>query len=97
MHDLPDPQAALAAAAGNPGQFDAVISDIVMPNLSGIDIVREFRVLRPDMPIALTSGRIDRGAEIVSGCEGVKAWISKPATIEEINGALAILLQNSGG
>jgi PAS domain S-box-containing protein len=92
-----DPQAALEAFRSNPGQFDAVISDIVMPNLSGIDLVREFRAIRPDTPIALTSGRIDRGAEIVAGCEGVRAWISKPATIDEINGARASLLQNRGG
>ena len=88
-----DPRAALEAFRGNPDQFEAVISDIVMPNLSGIDIVREFRTVRPDIPIALTSGRIERGAESVSDLEGVKAWLSKPATIEQISAALAILLQ----
>jgi len=88
-----DPRVALEAFRGNRGQFDAVISDIVMPNLSGIDIVREFRTIRPDIPIALTSGRIERSSESVSELEGVKAWISKPATIKQINAALAILLQ----
>jgi len=53
LHAYPDPQAALEAFRGNPDQFEAVISDLVMPNLSGIDIVREFRAIRPDMPIAL--------------------------------------------
>ena len=88
-----DPQAALEAFRGDPDQFDAVISDIVMPNLSGIDIAREFCAIRPDVPIALTSGRTERDAEIVSDCGSVKVWLSKPATIEEINWALAILLQ----
>ena len=88
-----DPRAALEAFRDNSDQFDAVISDIVMPNLSGTDIVREFRAIRPNIPIALTSGRIERGAEIVSDLEGVKAWISKPATIGQINAALTILLQ----
>ena len=77
-----DPRAALEAFRGNPDQFDAVISDVVMPNLSGIDIVREFRTIRPDMPIALTSGRIDQRAEIISDLEAVTAWISKPATVK---------------
>jgi PAS domain S-box-containing protein len=88
-----DPRAALEAFRSNPDQFEAVISDVVMPNLSGIDIAREIRAIRPEMPIALTSGRIERIAESISDFEGVKAWLSKPATIDEINAALAILLQ----
>jgi PAS domain S-box-containing protein len=90
-----DPRAALEAFQGNPWQFDAVIADVVMPNLGGIDVVREFRAIRPNVPIALTSGKIGRDAEIVSDLEGVKAWISKPATTKQINAALAILLQSA--
>jgi PAS domain S-box-containing protein len=87
-----NPQAALEAFRSNPAQFDAVISDIVMPNLSGIDIAREFRTIRPDVPIALTSGKFEPG-EDGPVCEGVKAWLFKPATIEEIKNALAVMLQ----
>jgi len=92
-----DPQLALDAFRGNPDQFDAVISDMTMPNLSGVDIAREVHAIRRDVPIALTSGRIENSAEIVSDLEGVKVWLSKPATLGEINGALAIMLKNSGG
>ena len=97
MHVFTDPQVALDAFRSNPDLFDAVISDMAMPNLSGADIAREIGAIRPDIPIAITSGRIEQGAESFSDLEGVKVWISKPATIEEINRALAILLQNSGG
>jgi PAS domain S-box-containing protein len=90
---ISDPRAALEAFRGDPDQFDAVISDVVMPNLSGTDIVREFHAIRPDMPIALTSGRIERGADTVSGYEGVQTWLSKPATVAQIKEALAILFQ----
>ena len=90
---ISDPQAALEAFRGNPRQFDAVISDIVMPNLSGIELARELHAIRPDMPMALTSGKIGPDADLASSCEGVRAWLSKPSTIAQIKEALVILFQ----
>ena len=87
-----DPRIALDVFRGDPDQFDAVISDMTMPDLSGLDIAREFLAIRRDVPIALTSGRVDHGTESFADFEGIKAWLTKPATIEEIDGALAILL-----
>jgi CheY-like chemotaxis protein len=89
-----DPQVALEAFRANPGEFDAVISDMAMPNLSGVDVAREISAIRPDLPIALTSGRIEQDSESVSHFEGVMAWLSKPATIDEIGAVLATMLQD---
>jgi CheY-like chemotaxis protein len=84
----------LDAFRANPDQFDAVISDMAMPNLSGADVAREISGIRPDLPIALTSGRIEQDSESVSHFEGVMAWLSKPATIDEIGAVLATMLQD---
>jgi PAS domain S-box-containing protein len=90
-----DPQVALDVLRSNPSQFDAVISDVIMPRLSGIEIAREVGAINPSVPVALTSGRIDQDIETLVDRKNVKAWLSKPATLEEIGNTLAIVLKNS--
>lgn len=79
----------------DPGQFDAVIADVIMPHLSGIELVKHLRAVRPDIPVALTSGRFDIAAGSTFDRERINVRISKPATIEELNSALAALLPGS--
>jgi DNA-binding response OmpR family regulator len=83
---------ALAAFRANPDTFDAVISDMTMPLLSGIDVARRLQAIRPGIPIALTSGRATQGTEKLASTLGIKAWIAKPATLEELGEALEVLL-----
>jgi PAS domain S-box-containing protein len=88
-----DPQAALEAIRSNPSQFDAVISDMIMPKLSGVDIAREIGAISRNLPVSLTSGKMEMDLETLGDRRNVKAWISKPATLAEIGGALAVMLR----
>jgi CheY-like chemotaxis protein len=88
-----DPRMALDAFRADPDQFDAAISDMTMPLLSGYDVIRELRALRPDLPVALTSGRASPSWHPAVSNLAVDAWISKPATLDELNRALELLLQ----
>jgi CheY-like chemotaxis protein len=47
---------ALAAFRARPFDFDAVISDISMPGLSGLDLVKEIVALRKDVVVVMSSG-----------------------------------------
>ena len=87
-----DPQAAVDAFRRNPGDFDAVICDMSMPHLSGLEVVRELKAIRSSIPIALTSGRSSGGTESQALFLGIKHWIPKPATIEELSRVLDRLL-----
>jgi PAS domain S-box-containing protein len=49
-------RAALAAFRAAPQRFHIVLTDETMPELIGTDLAREIRLLRPDIPIVLTSG-----------------------------------------
>jgi signal transduction histidine kinase/response regulator of citrate/malate metabolism len=49
-----DPVAAIQRFAC--GQYDAVITDLTMPQLSGLDVGRKLLHLRPDLPIILSTG-----------------------------------------
>ena len=67
--------------------IDVVFSDIMMPGgMSGLDLVRELRRTRPDLPVVLTTGY--EGAAGPVEREGV-ALIRKPYEIEALSIALA--------
>ena len=85
-------ETALEAFRANPAQFDAVISDMTMPLLSGFDVARRLQAIRPGIPIALTSGRSSHSTDRLASSLGVKAWISKPATLNELGEVLEVLL-----
>jgi CheY-like chemotaxis protein len=40
----------------NPHEFDVVVTDLTMPNMTGLDFARQVLELRPDMPVILTTG-----------------------------------------
>jgi PAS domain S-box-containing protein len=70
--------AALQAFRADPRRFDLVLTDEAMPDLVGIELAREIRRLRPDVPIILMSGHggvplANRAAEI-----GVNEVLHKP-------------------
>jgi CheY-like chemotaxis protein len=88
-----DPEIAVNAFRANPGQFDAVIVDITMRRLSGIDVAKELRAIRSGIPVALTSGRISQETLDFASSLGFTVWLSKPATVEKLCHTLDVLLQ----
>jgi nitrogen-specific signal transduction histidine kinase/ActR/RegA family two-component response regulator len=40
----------------NPAAFDLVITDLTMPDISGLEFAREVRALRPELPVVLATG-----------------------------------------
>jgi hypothetical protein len=49
--------AALQAFRAEPQRLDLVLTDETMPDLSGVDLAREFRRVRPELPVVLRCGR----------------------------------------
>jgi PAS domain S-box-containing protein len=86
--------AALKTFRDAPQRFDAVLSDEAMPEMTGSELAREIRRIRPDIPIVLMSGYvtqalIDRAREI-----GIKGVLAKPLAAREIARSLADALHD---
>ena len=47
---------AIEVFSAGPDDFDLIITDHTMPNLTGMDLAKEVRRIRPDMPIILCTG-----------------------------------------
>ena len=86
-------QAALAAFRAEPDRFDAVLSDEAMPEMTGSELVRQMRALRPDMPIVLMSGYVTSRLAARARAAGVAEVLAKPLAARDIARALAAALR----
>jgi len=85
--------AATALAALNAGQqFDCVLTDVVMPKMSGIALVERLRKIRPSMPIVVMSG-------FPAGSDGPAQeiladypWLRKPFSRNDLSRVLGPIL-----
>jgi CheY-like chemotaxis protein len=84
-----NPHRALEELRANPASFDAVISDLAMPGMSGIAFLTAVRELRPDIAVILMSNYA-LAADIESARErGLGDVIPKPHTLDELAWALS--------
>ena len=90
------PAQALAALRADPQAFDLVVTDFNMPGLSGLDVARAVRELRPDLPVAITSGYITDELRTQAAAAGVCALIFKPNAVEELCDAVQRLILTPG-
>jgi PAS domain S-box-containing protein len=89
-----DPCEALNAFQDDPGAYQAVVTDLSMPTMSGIDFAREVLQARPDLPVVMTSGYVrPKDRELVKEV-GVRELLLKPNTVEELGAVLHRLMQN---
>jgi two-component system cell cycle sensor histidine kinase/response regulator CckA len=79
-----DPQAAHAALRANPMGIDLLVTDYNMPGYSGLDLLREAKAMRPDLPVALASGYVTPELEAEALAQGADALIYKPNDVNEL-------------
>jgi CheY-like chemotaxis protein len=87
---------ALETFRRDPGNFDLVISDYLMPQMVGLDFARAVHNIRPDLPIMLLTGYIEELPQETIRAAGVRRLISKPATIQELGLAVHEVLAGAG-
>jgi signal transduction histidine kinase/ActR/RegA family two-component response regulator len=87
--------AALQAFRAEPQRFDLVLTDETMPDLSGVDLAREIRRVRPELPIVVMSGY--SGAQLTERARaaGVAELLRKPLVRRDIAEALGRALRPS--
>jgi len=81
------PEDALEAFEAAPASFDLVITDLAMPQLSGLDLARRMRA-RSALPILLTSGFIDERSLGAARELAVSAVLRKPVDVAELRAAI---------
>jgi CheY-like chemotaxis protein len=77
------------------GLYDIVVTDQVMPGLTGAELARRMLELRPSLPIILVTGygndlTPERAAEI-----GIREYLTKPISNQRLGEALRRVLSQS--
>jgi PAS domain S-box-containing protein len=72
------PVKALAIFRSNPDEFDLVITDMAMPQMTGDRLVKEILNIRPEMPVILCTGFSEKISEEKAKALGIKAFALKP-------------------
>jgi CheY-like chemotaxis protein len=79
-----NPREALALFRLNPSNFDLVVTDQTMPEISGLELANELLTTRPDLPIVLCTGFSHQVDATSAQGAGVRAFVHKPLTKSEI-------------
>lgn len=72
--------------------YDAVLLDIKMPDMDGIQFLEELRETKPDIPVIIITGYPSPESEASAKRLGATEYITKPFTPEKISQAIRELL-----
>jgi two-component system KDP operon response regulator KdpE len=79
--DAPNGKAALELMADQP---DLVILDLGLPDVQGLELLRQIRARREDLPIVVLSSRGDEAAKVEALDLGADDYVTKPFGLEEL-------------
>jgi CheY-like chemotaxis protein len=88
-----DGQEALEVFQATPEPFRAVLMDLTMPHLNGVETFRELRRLSPDCRVVLTSGYNEQDAVQEFIGKGLAGFVQKPFQREDLLAALRKALE----
>ena len=75
--------------------FDAVLTDLVMPDLGGIDVLKEVRRLQPDCVVLVVTGHESLETAVDAMRHGAQDYLVKPVQIAEVRTRLARALETA--
>jgi two-component system response regulator MprA len=91
-----DGDVALARLASN-GQPDAVILDVMMPTLDGLEVCRRLRRAGNAVPVLMLTARAEVDSRVAGLDAGADDYLPKPFALEELLARLRALLRRSAG
>jgi signal transduction histidine kinase/CheY-like chemotaxis protein len=84
-----NPMLALAAIEEDPGAFDALLTDQIMPGMHGTDLIREARLVAPQLRTILCTAYVEHSAETERLAFMADAVVYKPVEIQVVARAIA--------
>ncbi len=82
---------ALEIIRGN--EIDAVISDVTMPGMSGLALLREIKRFKQELPVIIMSGRPEAGLAHKAMRDGALGFLAKPIDDKMLSAILRIALE----
>ena len=86
----------LKAFKSNPDDFDLVITDMTMPNLTGDQLAKELIAIKPDIPIVICTGFSERINKEKTKEYGIRGFLMKPVLKTEMARMVRRVLDKEG-
>lgn len=77
------------------GDFDLVITDMTMPNMTGDELAVEFLKIRADIPVILCTGYSKKISEEASAEIGIRAFANKPLVVSDLSKTIRKVLDET--
>jgi CheY-like chemotaxis protein len=77
-----------------PERFDLAITDMTMPNLTGLEFATKLKSIRPDIPVIVCTGFSDQISQEVVQELGINALVMKPVLRAELAKTVRRVLDN---
>jgi CheY-like chemotaxis protein len=71
------------------GRFDAVLSDVRMPDMDGVELLRRLHEGDPDLPVLLISGDPDLSSALKAVEYGALEYLTKPIDRDQVQASVA--------
>jgi DNA-binding response OmpR family regulator len=78
-------------------QYDLVITDIILPKLDGLDLCREIRQIKPDLPIIMLTALGTTDDKVEGFDAGADDYLTKPFEMRELLVRIRALLKRTNG
>lgn len=83
------------AAVANGGEFDLIVSDVVMPAMDGPTMARGIRELQPKLPVLFMSGYAEEQLRKDIDIPNMH-FIAKPFSVQQIGDKVAAVMRKAG-
>jgi len=84
------------AFAAQPQRYDLVLTDQTMPRLTGLELARQIRGIRPEVPVILYTGYGEEISDAQLAASGVRALARKPVEPAELLALVRTHLKQKG-
>lgn len=78
------------------GQVDAVVLDILMPHVNGLDVCRKLRSRGDRTPVLMLTARHEVGDRVAGLDAGADDYLTKPFALDELLARIRALLRRAG-
>ena len=82
---------------GVTGEYDAIILDVMMPKMNGIEVLKKLRDKGIATPIMMLTAKGEKDDRITGFDSGADDYLPKPFAADELISRVRALLRRSGG
>ena len=79
------------------GEFDAIIMDIMMPRINGIEVLKQIRSRNNTTPVLLLTARDGIGDRVNGLDAGADDYLIKPFAFEELLARMRVMMRKASG